>query len=205
MFFNSKGKINNSLKNRRSNKENKEYNMDYDYLAMPEIHTGRKKDLSGSDCTVPIDDGFINIRVGAIIKKDNKLLMVKNEKQDYLYSVGGRVKFGETSKEAVEREVYEETGTHMKVQSLGFVHENYFYADDKVRMNKVIYEISFYYYMEVPDDFAPVCNSFTEDESKESLEWIEIGSDKIYFPEFFRSQSLDNDGQVRYIVTNDIK
>lgn len=72
-------------------------------------------------------------------------------------------------------------------------------------MNKAIYEISFYYYMEVPDDFVPVCNSFTEDESKESLEWIEIGSDKKYFPEFFRSQSLDNDGQVRYIVTNDIK
>lgn len=40
------------------------------------------------------------------IPKDNKLLMVKNEKQDYMYSVGGRVKFGETSKEAVEREVF---------------------------------------------------------------------------------------------------
>lgn len=50
-----------------------------------------------SDCTVGIDDGLINIRVGAIIMKDNKFLMVGNERQDYLYSVGGRVKFGETA------------------------------------------------------------------------------------------------------------
>ena len=47
-----------------------------------------------SDMTVPCDQGFINIRVGAIILKDGKFLMVGNERSDYLYSVGGRVKFG---------------------------------------------------------------------------------------------------------------
>ena len=64
-----------------------------------------------SDCTIPIDNGLINIRVGAIIRKENQFLMVGNDRQDYLYSVGGRVKFGETAEEAVIREVFEETGT----------------------------------------------------------------------------------------------
>ena len=48
----------------------------------------------GSDCTVEIDEGYINIRVGAIIMKNDKFLMVGNENYDYLYSVGGRIKFG---------------------------------------------------------------------------------------------------------------
>ena len=66
------------------------------------------------DMTVPFDDGIINIRVGAIIMKDGKFLMVGNERVDYLYSVGGRIRFGETAEEAVIREVFEETGIHIR-------------------------------------------------------------------------------------------
>ena len=73
----------------------------------------------GSDCTVEIDEGYINIRVGAIIMKDDKFLMVGNENYDYLYSVGGRIKFGETAEEAVVRDVYEETYDYiMRIKSI---------------------------------------------------------------------------------------
>ena len=34
----------------------------------------------GSDCTVPIDDGLLNIRVGAIICRGNEFLMMKMTK-----------------------------------------------------------------------------------------------------------------------------
>ena len=61
------------------------------------------------DMNVPCEDGRVNIRVGAIIMKNNKILMVGNEaRPEYLYSVGGRIKFGETSEEAVVREVLSE-------------------------------------------------------------------------------------------------
>lgn len=60
-----------------------------------------------SDCTVAIDQGYINLRVGAIIMKGHRFLMVGNQKDDYLYSVGGRIQFGESAEEAVAREVYE--------------------------------------------------------------------------------------------------
>lgn len=177
---------------------------DYDNLAIPEIHTGRKKLSAGSDCTLPVDDGYVSIRVGAIIIKDGKVLMVKNERQNYMYSVGGRVKFGETSIQAVEREVYEETGVHMEVDRLGFVHENYFYADDNKKKGKVIYEISFYYFMNVPGEFRPVCNSVSEDNDKEKLEWIEVGSNGKYYPEFFRTELNNPCDGVKHIVTMDI-
>ena len=115
----------------------------------------------GSDCTVPIDDGLLNIRVGAIICRGNEFLMMENDKDPFLYSVGGRVKFGETAQEAIVREVLEETGTQMEIDRLGFVHENYFYLDEPCRENQVVYEISFYFYMKMPEDFSPVCESFT--------------------------------------------
>lgn len=56
------------------------------------------------DMCVVCDDGILNIRVGAIIMKDGNILMAGNDR-DYLYSVVGRVKFGETAEEAVVREV----------------------------------------------------------------------------------------------------
>ena len=62
------------------------------------------------DLTFKTEEGKFNYRVGAIIIKDNKILMVKNESAPYYYSVGGRVKLNETSEEAVLRETFEETG-----------------------------------------------------------------------------------------------
>ena len=37
----------------------------------------------GSDCTVPIDDGLLNIRVGAIICRGNEFLMMENDKESF--------------------------------------------------------------------------------------------------------------------------
>ena len=125
-----------------------------------------------SDCTIPIDNGLINIRVGAVIRKENQFLMVGNDQQDYLYSVGGRVKFGETPEQAVIREVFEETGTEMEVDHLGFIQENFFYGDTGIKKDKLIYEISYYFYMKVPEDFQPKCESFTDDNSRENLVWV---------------------------------
>ncbi len=137
------------------------------------------------DMCIPCGEGFVNIRVGAIIEKDGKILMVGNEDVDYLYSVGGRIQFGETAQQAVVREVWEETGVTMEVDRLAFVEENYFYADTPSKMGKLIYEIGYYFYMKVPQDFSPVCQSATADDQKEFLRWVSA-EDKIRtFPDFF--------------------
>ena len=156
-----------------------------------------------SDCTVPVDDGFINVRVGAVIMKDGKFLMVGNEKQDYCYSVGGRVKFGESAEEAVKREVFEETGVKMEVDRLGFVNENFFYGDTERTMGKLIYEISFFFYMKVPEDFEPVSADFNEDGCKEHLVWMTADSPVEFYPEFFRTELSAPKPYVVHIVTDD--
>ena len=152
------------------------------------------------DMCVVCDDGILNIRAGAIIIKDGKLLMVGNDR-NYLYSVGGRLKFGETAEDAVIREVLEETGVKMEIDRLGFVHENYFYGDAPSNRNKLIYEISFFFYMKVPDTFAPIGESFTEGNSKEHLRWVALDEDIKMYPEFFRTELKNPTNTVKHFTT----
>lgn len=156
----------------------------------------------GSDMTTRCDNGLINIRVGAIIMKNGKLLMVGNERSDYLYSVGGRIKFGETAEQAIIREVFEETGVKMDVDRLGFVHENYFFGDAPSNFGKLIYEISFYFYMKVPEDFSLKSDSFTEDNSKEYLKWVSPNDAQTIFPVFFRTELTNPKNYIQHFVTD---
>ena len=157
------------------------------------------------DMCVPCDEGIINIRVGAIILKGDRFLMVRNAWKDYFYSVGGRLKFGETAEEAVVREVEEETGIRMEIDRLGFVHENYFFCDAQAedRFGKVYYELAFYFYMKTPEDFEPVCRSFTEDGAKEYLEWVTKDEPRVIYPDFFRTELDPEDRSVRHMVKDD--
>jgi 8-oxo-dGTP pyrophosphatase MutT (NUDIX family) len=154
---------------------------------------------------VPCGDGIINIRTGAIIQKDSKILMVGNERSDYLYSVGGRIKMGESAEEAIVREVFEETGVKMEIDRLGFVHENYFYGDAPTNYGKLIYEISFYFYMKTPEDFKPVSDSFTEDEVRERLVWVSLDEDVKMYPAFFKTELRHPADTVKHFVTDNRK
>ena len=155
------------------------------------------------DMCVPCEEGILNIRVGAIIMRDGKLLMVGNERSDYLYTVGGRIKFGETAEEAIVREVLEETGVKMEIDRLGFVHENYFYGDAPTNLGKLIYEISFYFYMKVPQDFAPISESFTEDQSKEFLKWVCLDEKIKMYPTFFKTELRKSSDTVKHFVSDE--
>ncbi len=167
-----------------------------------DVWKGEMRNMS-SDMTVACDKGLINIRVGAIIMKNGRFLMVGNGRTDYLYSVGGRIKFGETAEEAVVREVQEETGIRMEIDRLGFVHENYFYGDAPSNLGKLIYEVSFFFYMKVPDDFMPVSESFTDDGSPERLRWVSADDPVIIYPDFFRTELLCPQNTVRHFVTDE--
>lgn len=156
------------------------------------------------DLSVKTEDGILNIRVGAIIMKDDKFLMVGNNIFDHLYSVGGRVHFGETAEEAVVREVYEETGVKMEIDRLGFIHECFFPGDTEFKKGNIVHEISFFFYMKVPKDFEPVCYSFTEDGNQEYLKWITANEPQTFYPEFFRTELKNPSHNIKHFVTRDV-
>jgi 8-oxo-dGTP pyrophosphatase MutT (NUDIX family) len=156
-----------------------------------------------SDITVRVDEGVINLRVGAVITKENKVLMTKNPRDDYYYSVGGRIKIGETSEQAVIREVYEELGVKLPVDRLGFINENYFYGDIGDGKERQIYEICFYYYMKTPADYEPRVNSVTNGGITETFEWIPFDTDKTIYPVFFKTELYEPCETVKHIISDE--
>jgi len=78
-------------------------------------------------------------------------------------------------------------------------------GDVGVKLNQPIYEISFFFYMKVPEDFEPVCMSFTEEQDKEFLEWISAEDERKYYPEFFKTELAEPVDYVKHFVTRDIK
>lgn len=134
--------------------------------------------MKNTDLTIKDTDNILNIRVAGIIIKDNRVLMVKNLRSDYIYSLGGRLKFGESAARGVVREVYEETGVHMEIDRLGFIHENFFIGSTPSKMNRQVYEITFYFYMKVPADFHIETDTATADGDGETLVWQDWHSDE---------------------------
>ena len=157
-----------------------------------------------TNLTLPCDGGLVNLRVGAIILKNGKFLMAGNDRDAYLYSVGGRIRFGETAGEAVVREVEEETGWRLQVDRLGFVHENCFIMDIPPNAGKLVYEISFYFYMKVPADFEPVGESRTDNGLvRETMRWVSPDEPLTIYPEFFRTELAHPEQTVKHFVTDE--
>ena len=155
------------------------------------------------DLTLPVEGGLVNLRVGAIIEKGGKLLMVANDYNDYDYSVGGRIHFRETAEQAILREVEEETGVRLEIDRLGFIQENYFYGSSPSKREQLVYEVSFYFYMKTPADFEPVSDRFLEEGTPEYLEWVDPDTEKTIYPAFFRTELRERVSYVRHIVTDE--
>lgn len=159
--------------------------------------------MKNQDLTIADNKNILNIRVAGIIIKDNRVLMVKNLRSDYIYSLGGRLKFGESARQGVVREVYEETGVKMEIDRLGFIHENFFIGSTPSKMDSMVYEITFYFYMKVPADFYVETGVETADDDKETLVWLDWHSDKKYYPQFFKTELDNPSNEIKHIVTDD--
>mgnify|MGYP003571312126 CR=1 FL=1 len=128
--------------------------------------------------------------------------MVKNSHDNFYYSVGGRIKFGETAEKAIEREVKEELGFEMAIERLGFICENYFYGTIGDKQVRLIYEPSFYFYMKVPDDFSLQEDSFLDDGTKEYLKWVSLDTNELIYPNFFKTELKNPVSEIKHIITD---
>ena len=78
-----------------------------------------------------------------------------------------------------------------------------FTGDAPTNLGKLIYEVSIFFYMRVPDDFSPVSYSFTEDGSKEHLRWVSVNDDITIYPDFFRGELQHPVNTVKHFVTDE--
>ena len=159
-----------------------------------------------SDLCLKTEDGILNIRVGAIIMRGEEFLMVENDRFDHKYSVGGRIKFGETAEEAVIREVFEETGVHYEIDHLAVIHENFFNENAGSLKGLECHELALYFVMK-PRGRKNLNSDSYYHGAKESMHWIhieEIGKFKA-FPSFMKDYLSREHTGVEHIVTDERK
>lgn len=135
------------------------------------------------------------LRAGAIIIENERLLTVRHDLYDGYYTVGGRIRLGESSEEAILREAYEETGLPLKIDRLLFIHESFFPAGGRAH-----HEVCFYYLMQagctVPDG-APT------DQRGERLFWLPLQQlpDLPLVPSFLRTALQQLPEQPVHLIT----
>ena len=156
------------------------------------------------DCGFTDGDKWFRYRAAAIIVEDGFVLFARNEIDDYFYSIGGAVCVGETSEDAVRREVLEETGVAYEVDYLAVIHENFFNENKGSLRGKNCHEISFYYFMKPRGTKMLNSNSYTLG-VKENMYWIPINELEKYkaFPSFMKSYLQTEHTGIQHIITDE--
>lgn len=90
----------------------------------------------------------------------------------YYYMVCGGVHLGETSKQCVEREFYEETGITCKADCLAVVCENFFKGIGGKIDGQNCHTLELYYHMKMREDEFDKCRAETA--GNEELVWLSI-------------------------------
>ena len=156
------------------------------------------------DCGFRRSDKWFRYRAAAIIVEDNCVLFARNEVNDYYYSIGGGVHLGETSEEAVKREVFEETGVEYEVDSLAVIHENFFVGSFDLN-GVACHEIAFYYKMKPKGNKNLNSQSVTMGGVKETMHWIPIDELSNYnaFPSFMKEYLQSDHIGVEHIISDE--
>lgn len=98
-------------------------------------------------------------------------VLIEKERHKQFRICGG-VHLGETSDTCIEREVFEESGIHAKVDYLAVVCENFFKGIGGKIDGLDCHTIEFYYYMKILDEDLNVCKHTTD--NGEELVWLPI-------------------------------
>ena len=128
------------------------------------------------DLCIELEDFKLNIRAGAIIVHDNKLLTHKDTRKNNHYCIpGGRIELGENSEETIKREIREEMQKEIEIKKYSGIIENFFILNEKK-----YHELFFIYNAEFTNEQDKKINTtMSNQEGKDYLvyEWIDI--DKI--------------------------
>lgn len=142
------------------------------------------------ECSFVSGNKWFSLQACGILIKESKVLMVRNDRDPYYYSVEGAVRHGETIENAALREVWEETDVKLEIDRLAYIHENFLKANREIIFEGLTcHEIYFYYQIKWEPNHTVSDSSLTLDGLKEHLVWIESGrladTDLIIYPNFF--------------------
>ncbi|MCP5455387.1 MAG: NUDIX domain-containing protein [Thermotogae bacterium] len=99
------------------------------------------------DIRTSIENKNLEIRVSAVIIRNNKILLKRSGKKSYMFLPGVNIKIGEFSEESIKREIYEEFGEKtLKVTLAAFTESSKLFGKNNS------HEICFHYRVEFSED-----------------------------------------------------
>ena len=108
------------------------------------------------DLSIKLENTRLYIRVAGLVKTERGYLFEKSPK-GYLYTLGGKIKLDESSKEAIAREVQEEIGMDVKNFTLRSVVENFFKTDEgNTHEICFFYEVDEFFTGALPEGFFEI-------------------------------------------------
>ncbi|MGQ7393231.1 NUDIX hydrolase [Streptococcus suis] len=145
------------------------------------------------DFRTRVDNQIFGVRATALIIKDGKIFLTKDNKGRY-YTIGGAVEVNEVAADAAVREVKEELGIDSRVNQLAFVVENQF-THEGIDFHNI--ELHF-----IVEPIGAIPEEMIEGKLKQACEWIDV--DKLVnldvVPAFLAEELPSWDGQVRHIM-----
>lgn len=143
------------------------------------------------------------MRAVAIIRHEGHLLIHKATHENFWSLPGGRVEFGETAAESVEREIAEELSCSARIGALRFLVENFFAYN-----GEACHEIGWYYEAELagPFPFATdgICHRFKEEAYDLEFRWVRCDLAAFHafpvLPPMLPAQLIDPAPGFRHIV-----
>ena len=108
--------------------------------------------------------GFIEAVARAVVIEDGKVLLCKSKGGDKYYLPGGHIDFGETSRQAIKREIFEETSCSSEIGDFLGIVESSFDQDGKRHQ-----EINLVYRAEIADK-----ENFRVTEPWIEYEWVRL-------------------------------
>ncbi len=160
-----------------------------------------------TDCCFSDAENWFRLRAAAIIIEEGNVLFIGNDKDDYLYSIGGGIHLNEKAEDAVVREVFEEMGVHYEIERLAVIHENFFLGSGPPFLDKKCHEVAFYFLMKPKGFITTESDSISSTGAKEYLKWIpieELGNEKSY-PTFLKSYLENIPSTTIHIISDETK
>lgn len=156
------------------------------------------------DLSLEIEGYKLNIRTGAVIIHNNKVLTHRDINKDHCCLPGGRVEIGESSKETIKREIKEELGKDIEIIEYIATIENFFEME-----KKKYHEIYFLYKVEFKNEEDKKIEQMLDNkEGKEYLEynWIDLNeTDKCNLLPACLKEILKKEKFPVHVINNDLK
>lgn len=142
------------------------------------------------DLTIKLADGYFNYRVAAVIIHDDRLLVMHNKDCNSYYLPGGRVKFNESSQDALKRELKEELLIDISTLRPLWLNEQFFIEEE---LNEKFHELCLYYFVDINNtDFKDFDKVFIKKENNRVnyFEWIPFDKlgEQIVYPLFIKDR-----------------